>query len=390
MDPVKTQTSEDTVHNSGGADGSMQSSYQPKRYSELDSMRGLAALTVFFSHFVMGNFISGPICIALRMSPVHIIWDGTSAVVFFFVLSGFVLALPYMNNRRRYMELLSFYFKRIFRIFPAFIFAILLSVALKEWLYNHGSYIQHYSGWLNSFWKWNIKDNLEQLGNTLIMIGPGYNTDLFDPVIWSLAIEMNVSFVIPFFIVILNKKNIAFNALFILSLIYFGLNFWVSVFYAGILLARYHSLIGTYLSKSSKPLIVLLFIAAIILYTSRFTFHIPNWEQYPTYLVTLGSCIFIMLALYNRGFSRFLKNKVCTFLGKVSYSFYLVHLPILITVASMFPYKNDYSLIPVFFISLSSALIISFIMYKYIETPFQKFSHSIVSKYAFWSKIKFR
>jgi len=387
MNPVKTQTSEDTVHNSGRIDGSIQKQGQPKRYSELDSMRGLAALTVFFSHFVMGNVITGPVCVALRMSPAHIIWDGSSAVIFFFVLSGFVLALPYINNRERYLELLSFYFKRTLRIFPAFIFAILFSVALKEWLYDPHINIQNYSGWLNSFWKWNINENIIQLRNTLIMIGPGYNTDLFNPVIWSLTVEMNISFLIPFLILSIKKNDFVFNILFILVLIYLGIHIWIVVFYVGIMLARYSSLLGSYIARASSLLMTLSFIAAIVLYTCRSTFRIVDWEIYPTYITTLGSCLFIILALYNDGFSRFLKNKVCTFLGKVSYSFYLVHLPILITVASLFPYRNDYSLIPVFFISLSSALAISFLMYKYIETPFQKLSHNIVSKYAFWKKL---
>lgn len=362
---------------------------QPKRYLELDSMRGLASLTVFFSHFVMGNVFTGPVCKILRMSPVHIIWDGSSAVPFFFVLSGFVLALPYINNQGRYMELLSFYLKRIFRIFPAFIVGILLSVMLKEYLYAPQNNIQHYSDWLNSFWKWDLKDNLVQLQFTLIMLTTNYNPDLFDPVIWSLAIEMIISFAVPFWILIINKNNFTFNLLFILTLMFVGVNFWMTVFYAGILLAKYNSLLGSYISRVSKPLTIVLFITAATLYTFRSTFRSNDPGHYPECISCLGSCLFIMLALYNNGFSAFLRNKICIFLGKVSYSFYLVHLPILITVASLFPYKNDYSLIPVFFISLSSSLIVAFIMYKFIETPFQKFAHKIVLTYPFWQKIKF-
>ncbi len=389
MHSINALAAEESLTNSVSNDTGEVIQARPRRYHELDSMRGLASLTVFFSHFVMGNMVTGPICEILRMSPAHIIWDGSSAVLFFFVLSGFVLALPYINNQGRYLDLLSFYLKRIFRIYPAFIIGILISVALKEYMYDPHNSIQHYSGWLNSFWKWNLNDNLTQLKYTLMLLA-SFNSDLFDPVIWSLAIEMNISFIIPFLTLIIKKNELLFNILFITILTYVGVEFWMTIFYAGILLARYHTLLGSYINKASKPVITGLFIITPALYTFRFTFHSNDSSHYPEYISCLASCIFIMLALYNNGFSAFLKNKICVFLGKVSYSFYLIHLPILITVASVFPYKNDYSLVPVFFISLSSSLFLAYIMYKFIETPFQNFAHKIVLKYSFWQKIKFR
>ena len=211
---------------------------QTQRYTELDSLRGLAALTVFFSHMVMSAILCGPGIGAINYTPLHLFWDGGAAVSFFFILSGFVLSLPYYQNKSLY--LLGFWFKRICRIYPAFIAAILIAVTLKTWIYHPGS-LGHLSAWINNRWEWNTHDNLNQIIKTLTLVG-NYNTELIDPVIWSLVVEMNISLLIPFLVFIILKNNPAFSILFILVLLYVGINFYVCMFFAGALLAKYKEL----------------------------------------------------------------------------------------------------------------------------------------------------
>jgi peptidoglycan/LPS O-acetylase OafA/YrhL len=59
------------------------------RFRQLDSLRGIAALAVYFSHYIgilphrlTPHFIS--------VTPVGMLFNGYAAVMFFFVLSGFV------------------------------------------------------------------------------------------------------------------------------------------------------------------------------------------------------------------------------------------------------------------------------------------------------------
>lgn len=79
----------------------------PKRLHELDSLRGIAAFSVMLSHV----FLVFPIIwnttrpaeatwwLKLFMySPLRVAWAGHEAVVFFFVLSGFVLALLFFGS----------------------------------------------------------------------------------------------------------------------------------------------------------------------------------------------------------------------------------------------------------------------------------------------------
>ena len=71
------------------------------RFEALDSLRGLAALVVVINHGLdLFPGIGGPpIVVGLAVgrvlhSPLSLLWDGLGAVAVFFVLSGFVLALP--------------------------------------------------------------------------------------------------------------------------------------------------------------------------------------------------------------------------------------------------------------------------------------------------------
>jgi hypothetical protein len=81
------------------------------RLPSLDGLRGVAALIVVVHHTLLtvpslsvAYFLDGPAAVRgskawwLSWTPLHLIWAGGEAVIVFFVLSGFVLALPYVNQ----------------------------------------------------------------------------------------------------------------------------------------------------------------------------------------------------------------------------------------------------------------------------------------------------
>ncbi|MCB9988463.1 MAG: acyltransferase family protein [Rhodospirillales bacterium] len=77
-------------------------SVQPKsqRFHGLDSLRGIAALVVVFNHFygVIPALASSENWL-FSYTPLHTLIAGRQAVIIFFVLSGFVLSLPYVQGR---------------------------------------------------------------------------------------------------------------------------------------------------------------------------------------------------------------------------------------------------------------------------------------------------
>jgi peptidoglycan/LPS O-acetylase OafA/YrhL len=76
-----------------------------RRFGELDSLRGLAALSVLIGHcLVVFPHLSGSYpgqgwelwaWNTLRSTPLSVVWAGNEAVILFFILSGFVLSLPF-------------------------------------------------------------------------------------------------------------------------------------------------------------------------------------------------------------------------------------------------------------------------------------------------------
>ena len=84
----------------------------------LDSLRGLAALQVLIFH--VNNALLGDNEFIAR-----VFINGVSPVSFFFVLSGFVLTLPFIKGNRN-INIFQFSVKRIFRIYPLYIVLIFL------------------------------------------------------------------------------------------------------------------------------------------------------------------------------------------------------------------------------------------------------------------------
>jgi peptidoglycan/LPS O-acetylase OafA/YrhL len=90
-----------------------------KRLDYLDSIRGLAALSVAIYHVISAHWGWMPLGKAGLF-----IFNGGDAVSLFFVLSGLVLSIRYFDTQSRQEESIhypKFIFARIVRLFPAFL-----------------------------------------------------------------------------------------------------------------------------------------------------------------------------------------------------------------------------------------------------------------------------
>jgi peptidoglycan/LPS O-acetylase OafA/YrhL len=107
-----------------------------------DTVRGLAALSVVFSHFIGAyGWPTGSQAVkqALTYSPLHIVWDGFAAVSLFYVLSGLVLSIKYFRHTKRpdlsQYPLSQFLTSRVFRIWPPYLVIFLLvMVCAAGWI----------------------------------------------------------------------------------------------------------------------------------------------------------------------------------------------------------------------------------------------------------------
>jgi peptidoglycan/LPS O-acetylase OafA/YrhL len=216
------------------------------------------------------------------------------------------------------------------------------------------------------------------------MISPHLDANQIDPVIWSLAIEMKISLIFPILLLILKKTSTAILAalatvstVIITALLYSligGASSWVRaaimvpVFLIGAYLAKYRIRIVTWL-RLSIWIRISLAIAGIFLYDLIWIYPTLN-RGVLRFCSACGAGAFIMLFLTSERLEHLGKSKPVQFLGKVSYSFYLVHLPILIALASVL-YPITLSLPLVFAVSLTCSLLTAWGIYLLVETPGQ-------------------
>lgn len=358
------------------------------RLNQLDSLRGLAAFTVMIGHFLVifkimeaRTYTSDVDLLYLfKYSPLHIFWAAHEAVIFFFLLSGFVLSLPFYRGRVHYG---SFLVKRICRIYIPYFFLMVLSVFLKDLFYS--GHISALGNTFNNEWK--TPYTQENLIQHFLLLG-NFDSHAYNSVIWSLVHEMRISIIFPFVMFFIVKFNWKYSVGLAvgLSFLYTKLSniypmtyttdyiysiHYLSFFIIGAVLAKQRMEIIAFFSGRFKVLKVLLIGIGILFYTYAWWFS-PGKENVHTLVfddwsICIGASIFIILSLSAKFLAKVLSLPPIAFLGKVSYSLYLIHLITLMSAVHFF-----YGKIPTEFIlggALILSILLSYLSYKFIELP---------------------
>lgn len=359
-----------------------------KRLEELDSLRGIAALCVVFAHILLIFPENKLFHIIFEYSPLRILVAGQEAVILFFILSGFVLSLPFYKNSN--ISYLPFLIKRTLRIYSPYLFTILITILCIQVFYKGN--IEGLSKWYNIMW--NSRITTSSLLDHAILIKTFMSN--LNPVIWSLVHEMRISIIFPFLMILIVKMNwkkgIIFGVSFsLLSIILFsifkigndGVDFintlhYVSIFVVGAFLAKYHIMISGAIKKTRKKskFLLLGFALGMYLYAKPSfiieNFIYPNIDPFyrtiiDSWFVAFGSVFLIVLAISSPIFSKVLSISIIKYLGKISYSLYLSHILVLISMFQLF-----YGQVPTVLICLLSVTVtifLSSLMYRYIENP---------------------
>jgi peptidoglycan/LPS O-acetylase OafA/YrhL len=346
----------------------------------------------------------------LSFSPLHIFWAGREAVILFFVLSGFVLALPFLSPTRP--GYVAYSFKRVCRIYIPYITAMILAVVafnITPKISNEG-----FSLWYKEIWKENLA--LDSLVGTLLLTG--YKSHVFNTSAWSLVHEIRISLLMPFLVYAVSRLRLKKTlALFIpltigsgavLRLLgeQIGSEFWkyhvgslgdtcyyMIFFVVGILIALYKSDLSRLYHHSARWLQASLLPLALSLYC--FEWIAPSLSAYKSskdivllllayievdYVVTMGVALLLVLAMNSRSVERFLNLGPIQYLGKISYSIYLVHAIILIVMMNLFPeihapFKTVATVVPL-------AIIAGSFFYRFVEVPSIDLGKRLSAKFA--------
>jgi peptidoglycan/LPS O-acetylase OafA/YrhL len=349
----------------------------------LDSIRGLAALTVITEHYIIGYGLpcKGLLCEQwLDNSPLHFWWDGGAAVSMFFVLSGLVLSLKYFRHGPQpYLtdfNLSTFTIARLFRIWAPYCAVLLLSACLYR-LTTAAPFLPTElpaSDWLSGMWHRHPLSWTDMLRELFLLRLPVPNVLL--PQAWTLTIELTLSLLLPMGLVLMARGSawLIFFSLLAVGLLGISI-FWLD-FMFGLLIARYHILITEHLRQRPWPRRLIL-LAGFLLYSSS-DFLIPATlsKNYLWLCSGIGAALLIVFALGSTRSQTFLSQPLLRHIGKVSYSAYLLHMAVLICLT---PYilqglaaltGNRFALwLGGWLISVGIVQLLSLVSYHWLESP---------------------
>jgi len=368
----------------------------PKRIKTLDAMRGLAALTVVLGHVLSSIFPTGNFL--LDWTPLYIVCSSHEAVIFFFLLSGYVLTHQYNNGKA--FNYKFFLIGRILRVYFPYLVALTLSIILFHFF--KGDLHTHYNNFIKSQWHFIISGNL--ILNHIILLG-NFKSDTINVVIWSLVHEMRVSLIFPLILLLLKLKwqTVITIALIISIVACFGIVHninpsqgfnnsylytchYFSIFLIGALLAKFQNrLVNLYTNLSIRLKAALLTLALLVYTLSHLTLNVLNFIHFKETLkysflfadwqTVIASCYMMTAAISLAGTKTWLEAKLPLFFGKISYSLYLLHVPVIYVTYKILPHVY-------FPLALTIGSICSFILAiafnKAVELPAAAIGRNII------------
>lgn len=344
------------------------------RVASLDGLRGLAASVVVIHHTLLvapelaqayGTGREGLTGWAwwLTHTPLHLLWDGPASVDLFFVLSGFVLALPFLGSERPSWR--DYYPRRIARLYLPVWGAIILGLLLIALIPRHASADQ--SWWINA--RATPLSVSSPLRDAVLVFGAGA---VISP-LWSLRYEVVFSALLPAYLVVaqrFRRASIALLAIIALCVAFpvNDLMFYLPMFGIGVVMSSRRDVLDRIAGRIWGWRWVAVTVAALLLTNAQwYPVQIPG----ATLLTVVGvsMIVFVFYGCHSAG--RVAAARPIQWLGKRSFSLYLVHEPIVVALAMLTGSAN-----PVLSLALSvpTSLVVAAAFYRWIECPAHLFA----------------
>lgn len=342
----------------------------PHRYASLDGYRFLAASAVVLFHF-NADFHLG------LASAFPAVTRFNSFVDFFFMLSGFVIAVGYLDRLESWTDYAHFLHARFARIYPLhivtlgmFLVFVAIGVALRL-PPNHPEFVAM-SG---------LPANIALTQSWGVLNHPSFNVPS-----WSISAEWFVYLAVPLFFTLTRRVHVLANvlllALFVGVMIAFrrraGLEAWTgATFDFGMLRAVPSFFLGILLAQAVQraPLgwappwwsVHALFVFAIVLL---------GVDLPPETILPIFALLIVAAALADRGDApSVMKGWALSALGQGSYALYMLH--VLMSVPTLLIMRRLHLLdtrwaILVAFVLYVGVVLLSLASYRYFETPMRR------------------
>ncbi|MBA3536120.1 MAG: acyltransferase [Tatlockia sp.] len=334
---------------------------------EIESLRGIAALLVVAGHFklkifgnIYGSLSSKPLVLFTTL--VDSMLNPQSTVLLFFTISGLVLGRQLRKNPiEGFPSFIAYLCRRGFRLFPL-IWATTIFAFILDSFVHHRNF-------------------------ALLFLNLTLNNISLNEVLWSIQVELWCSLFFPLLFWMFRTSGIIYNVLLFIGFAFLSyfvktpifMQFWV-FFHAGLLVDVLSTNLN--LSRFKNPLILLSAYLIFIL-APEFSIGPRNWAYGCWQSWVLPEIIACPLILFfivhnkNNSVNAFLRLSWIRYLGKISFSVYLIHFPILLYMLAKFP-VDTISQILIFSCGFfGSTILISGLAYRWIEIPFNNIGRKL-------------
>jgi peptidoglycan/LPS O-acetylase OafA/YrhL len=322
-----------------------------RRIVALDGLRGVAAIMVLLHHALLmlpqfadyewysripahlsfGQFL-------LLCTPLRLVWAGQERAIMFFVLSGFVLCLPWLSGKPQSYG--RFLLGRFCRIYPPYIAAMALAALASVLIGGH--VLPNASVYFNEL-GWARNPDAGTLPSILLVL-TNHHSDYINEAVWSLTWEVRVAILFPLLMLpILRWRNLGAVQVYA-SLLLFGPAArhlltahpdlaellgnscrYTGCFVLGTIIAMNRVRIGEWFdSRHSAYGWLCLSLGLGICWAP--------WPHFHDEIVGIGASLIIVAIIGTAGLKRWLAKNYWLWLGKQSYSLYLVHVPVVMAI----------------------------------------------------------
>ena len=305
------------------------------------------------------------------------------AILLFFIISGFCIHYPQATGS--IPDWKNYFIRRFFRIYPPYLVALGFSAII--------AYIAHIQ-WSDNTW---VTERIWRVLTLTQNYPPEPGQLLSNPSLWTIPLEMEFYLLYP--IAFICFSTVRSPILWFISLAFCGWSIWLSrkgvswssftalFFWPVWLLGAW--LAQTYQRGSLKKIPVSLILAGLAISMAfALASKMLEWQAWLQYFLWTG--FYLCLFSFTLRQNSFLEDTKClrlplgflSWLGKISFSVYLIHFPLFKLLGylhrSFFDEKPANFLIPLAYILVACGL--GWIFYRIIERPIHLWSKKRISK----------
>lgn len=348
--------------------------YSTSYLPEIDGLRFLAIFSVVvimhITHYLDEKFYNDQLLPEGYWR--NFVMEGGNGVALFFIISGFILSLPFARwrfNGQRKVRLKNYFLRRVTRLEPPYLIALLIFFVAQVWVLGNYSFRELFPNLMAS----------AVYVHTLVY--HAFSPIL--PVAWSLEVEVQFYLLAPLFCLVFLIRPDWLRRGFLTAVILAGSVYWFNdwahvhvfkflhYFFCGILLADLYCHKIVLVPGRKTGLVMGLFALAGFLF-------LPSINTLPGFLGKI-LCMFFLVhtVLTNPFMKKIFSINAFVLIGGMCYTIYLLHLAVVSFVGHQLlkPGFQPAGTIWFFILGLLlilAVLIVSSVYFLFIERPFMK------------------